>query len=89
MLKFLTFDFLRCVSVNDRSQFSTQDLWRKLVVPLKHTSPQTASPQQAVNVEFLTDSPGPSQLSPAPSSASAVSRNEAVPYGSTNTKLKD
>lgn len=91
MLKFLTFDFLRCVSVNDRSQFSTQDLRRKLVVPLKHTSPQsqTGDGFSTVNVEFLTHSPGPSQLSPAPSSASAVSRNEAVPYGSTNTKLKD
>lgn len=97
MLKFRTFDFLRCVSVNDRSQFSIQDLWRKLVVPLKHTSPQsqtgdcfsTTGSFCTVNVEFRTHSPGPSELSPARSSASAVSRNEAVPYGSTNTKLKD
>lgn len=54
MLMFLTFDFLRCVSVNDLSQFSIQDLRRKLVVPLEHAKqrvlshrPETASPQQA------------------------------------------
>lgn len=34
-----------------------------------------------------TDSPGPSQLSPALSSASSVSRNGAAPCGSTNTEL--
>ncbi len=41
-----------------------------------------------VGVRFVTHSPGPSQLSPALSSASSVSHNAAAPYGSTDTVVK-
>lgn len=93
-LKFPTLDFPSCVSVNNLSQFTTQDLWRKLIFPLEYVE-QTGDGFSRTgssctgNVEHLTHSPGPSQLSPAQSSASSASRSEAVPYGSTNTKLKE
>lgn len=45
-----TLDFPSCISVNNLSQFTTQDLWRKLIFPLEYVE------QRGLRYRLVTDS---------------------------------